>query len=46
MSTWVLNPNEKTSLMTNYIKKYNLMPNLAFDIQTLEEISEYIYDMK
>jgi hypothetical protein len=46
MSKWVLLPNEETSLMRDSIKKYDLMPNLVFDIETLEEISEYIYEME
>ena len=45
MSTWVLNPNEETSLMSHSIKKYNIMPNLVIDEGTLEEISEYVYEM-
>lgn len=44
MSTWVLNPKEKTSLMSTDIKKYGLMPQLGYDKTTLEEISEYIFD--
>jgi len=46
MSSWVKHPNKKGSLMHNAIDKYELMPELAFDKETLYEISEYIYDMK
>lgn len=45
MSNWVLNPNEEKSIMLDSIEKYKLMPNLAYDIQTLEEISKYIYEL-
>jgi hypothetical protein len=44
MSTWVQYPNKDTSLMVDSIKKYELMPELGFDLETLREISEYIYD--
>lgn len=43
MSSWVVEPNEDTSIMLNDVKKYKLMPNLSFDLKTIEEISEYIY---
>lgn len=45
MSTWVLNPNDESSLMHDSIKKYKLMPFLGYDKETLEEISTYIYDL-
>ena len=44
MSTWVLNPKEETSIMRHSIEEFNLMPNLAYDLKTLEEIAEYIYE--
>jgi len=44
MSKWVKKPNGKTSLMDDAIKKHGLMPELAFDLSTLKEITEYIYD--
>ena len=44
ISKWVVKPNEKTSIMVGAIEKYELMPELGFDISTLEEISSYIYD--
>ncbi len=44
MSIWVEHPNPDTSLMNDAIKKYNLMPELGFDRDTLKRISEYIYD--
>ncbi len=44
MSNWVLKPDANTSLMMDAIEKYELMPELAFDKTTLEEISEFIYE--
>jgi len=44
MTTWVLSPKETTSIMSNAVKKYKLMPELAYDKETLEEISSYIYE--
>ena len=43
MSKWVIKPNSETSLMRNSIKKYELMPELGFQIETIKEISQYIY---
>jgi len=44
MSTWVLHPKEETSIMLDMIEKYELMPELGYDIDTLEKIAEYIYN--
>ncbi len=44
MSRWVKEPNRETSLMDSAIKKYKLMPLLGYDISTLKDISEYIYE--
>jgi cytochrome c551/c552 len=44
MTTWVLNPKEETSLMQDAVSKYELMPHLAYDKQTLEIIASYLYD--
>lgn len=44
MSTWVLKPKKETSIMQEKIKKYGLMPELGYDLDTLERISEYIYE--
>ncbi|WP_457745196.1 cytochrome C [Sulfurimonas sp.] len=44
MSQWVKNPTSEHSIMHNAIQKYKLMPELAFDKETLKEISSYIYD--
>jgi len=44
MTVWVLSPKKETSLMQDKIEKYGLMPDLAYDKNTLIEISEYIYD--
>lgn len=44
MSTWVKNPKEETSLMLHSIEKYELMPELAYELDALREISAYIYE--
>ncbi|MEA3497546.1 MAG: cytochrome C [Campylobacterota bacterium] len=44
MSTWVQYPKVETSLMDDAIKKYELMPELGFDLDSLKKISEYIYE--
>ena len=44
MSSWVQNPDKETSLMRSCIKKHGLMPHLGFDIETLRDITAYIYD--
>ena len=44
MSTWVQYPDETTTLMYDAVEKHGLMPELGFDLNTLEQISEYIYD--
>lgn len=44
MATWIEHPNAKTSLMNDAIIKYELMPELGFDIETVREISQYIYE--
>jgi cytochrome c551/c552 len=44
MSIWVANPDEQTSLMQDMIKKYELMPQLAFSIETTKDIANYIYN--
>ncbi len=46
MSEWVYSPKKETSLMQGAIEKYELMPHLAYDKKTLEEIAGFIYDMK
>jgi cytochrome c551/c552 len=43
MSQWVQKPNKTTSIMQDAIDKYELMPNLAFEKDVLEEIADYIY---
>ena len=44
MSTWVIDPSKEGSLMQSSIKKHGLMPHLGFDIETLRDISAYIYE--
>lgn len=44
MVTWVEKPNKEGALMDDMIKKYGLMPELAYDRETLRLIAEYIFD--
>jgi cytochrome c551/c552 len=44
MSNWINNPNKEGSLMLDMIKKYELMPHMQFDEQTLKEITTYLYE--
>jgi len=44
MSVWVHKPKAETSLMHDAIAKHEIMPELAFDMPTLEIIAEYIYE--
>ncbi len=43
MSTWVIKPNKETSIMLDAIDKYSLMPELAFELEVIKEISLFIY---
>lgn len=45
MSTWILEPKVETSLMQESITKYKLMPELAYQIDVINEISAYIYEV-
>ena len=44
MSEWVKHPKEETSIMLDAINKYELMPYLHYDLETLKEIAAYIYE--
>jgi cytochrome c551/c552 len=44
MSNWVKEPDARTSLMDGAIKKYKLMPLLGYELETLRDITAYIYD--
>jgi hypothetical protein len=44
MSQWILKPNKDNSIMHDMIDKYELMPELGYDKDTLEKIAEYVYD--
>ena len=44
MSEWVLKPKRETSLMEGAIKKYELMPLLGYELETLRDITAYIYE--
>ena len=43
MSNFVIKPKKEKSIMLYAIDKYALMPELAFDKDSLKEISSYIY---
>ncbi len=44
MATWVKKPTQDGSLMHDAIAKHGLMPELAYDEETLKSICEYIYE--
>ena len=44
MAQWVLKPDAKTTLMPEAVAKYELMPILGYDKESLEEIAHYLYD--
>jgi len=44
MATWVKEPKQETSLMLDAIAKYEIMPNLSYELDSLRDISAYIYD--
>ena len=44
MSKWVYKPDIKTTIMIDQIEKYELMPELGYDMYTLKKIAEYIYE--
>ena len=43
MAQWVHNPQSKTSIMDDAIKKYGLMPQMAFPLDTTTDIAKYLY---
>ncbi len=46
MVNWVYKPSSDTSIMHDMIEKYELMPELGYDKDTLEKIATYIYELK
>lgn len=44
MSVWVKKPKEETSIMLDAVNTYELMPDLSYEISTLEEIASFLYD--
>ncbi|MGE4419989.1 MAG: cytochrome C [Sulfurimonas sp.] len=44
MATWVKKPTLEGSLMHDAVEKHGLMPELAYDEDTLRVIGEYIYE--
>lgn len=45
MVQWVYKPSYNGSIMHDMIKKYELMPELGYDKDTLEKIATYIYEL-
>ena len=44
LSEWVHNPSAEKSIMQDAIKKHELMPQLSYEKDVLENIAAYIYD--
>jgi hypothetical protein len=44
MAAWVKHPSEETSIMRDAIEKHGLMPELGFELDTLQIIAKYIYE--
>lgn len=44
MVAWISEPNAKTALMPQEIKKYGLMPLLGYDQESLEAIAGFLYE--
>ncbi|SFV52614.1 C-type cytochrome, putative [hydrothermal vent metagenome] len=44
MVAFVKDPKEDHSIMIDMIHKYEIMPKITFDEETLNEIASYIYD--
>ena len=44
IAEWIVSPNIEGSIMLEAIEKYELMPELGFDLSTSTEIADYIYD--
>jgi hypothetical protein len=44
MAEWLSSPNKKNSKFPEAIERYNLMPYLAIDLDTLTKIVTYIYE--
>lgn len=46
MQTWIKNPNAKDAKMFGAVKRFGVMPKQAFPEETIEQISEYMYDFE
>ena len=44
LSEWVHHPSKENSIMLDAIEKHELMPQLAYEKEVLEEIAAYIYE--
>lgn len=46
MSSWIVNPNPSTALMSEAIEQFQIMPsNLGYDDFTLKAIAEFLYEV-
>ncbi len=46
MVNWVYKPFHEGSIMQDMIEKYEIMPELGYDKDTLEKIATYLYESK
>jgi len=44
LSQWVHHPSKETSIMQDMIEKYDLMPQLGYEKEVLEDIAAFIYE--
>ena len=44
LSEWVHHPSKERSIMQDAIEKHDLMPQLAYEKEVLEDIAAYIYE--
>lgn len=46
MQAWIKNPNEKDAKMFGAVKRFGVMPKQAFPEETIQQISEYMFDFE
>jgi len=46
MVDWVYKPSHEGSIMHDMIDKYELMPELGYDKDTLEKVATYLYELQ
>jgi cytochrome c553 len=44
MQTWIENPSDSTAKMHGAVRRFGLMPKAYFSEETIDKISDYIYD--